>query len=60
MPARDRPENKTVLLPLEPTPEMVSAGASVLYAMDLAFGTEPMFAENVYKAMVKAWGERKQ
>ena len=36
---------------IEITPEMIEAGASVLYRMELAFAWEPFWAEEVYRAM---------
>ena len=36
---------------IEVTPEMVEAGASVLYGMELAFASEEFWAERVYRAM---------
>ena len=39
---------------IEITPEMIEAGASVLYGMELAFATEEVWAERVYIAMVRA------
>lgn len=41
----DRPE-------IEVTPEMIEAGASVLYRMETAFAGEEFWAEEVYRAMV--------
>ena len=34
------------------TPEMIEAGASVLYRMELLFAGEEFWAEEVYRAMV--------
>lgn len=36
------------------TPEMVEAGASVLYRMELMFAPEGFWAKEVYEAMEKA------
>ena len=36
---------------VEITPEMIEAGASVLYRMELAFAGEEFWAEEVYRAM---------
>ncbi len=36
---------------IEVTPEMIEAGASVLYGMELAFAGEEFWAKEVYKAM---------
>ena len=36
---------------IEVTPEMIAAGASVLYKMELAFAGEEFWAEEVYRAM---------
>ena len=33
------------------TPEMIEAGASVLYRMEFAFASEEFWAEEVYRAM---------
>lgn len=42
----DRPTDE-----IEITPEMIAAGASVLYGMELAFATEEFWAAEVYRAM---------
>lgn len=39
---------------IEISREMIEAGASVLYRMELAFATEEFWAKEIYKAMVKA------
>ena len=36
---------------IEITPEMIEAGASVLYRMELAFAGEEFWAEEIYRAM---------
>ena len=36
---------------IEITPEMIEAGASILYGMELAFAREEYWAEEVYRAM---------
>ncbi len=36
---------------VEITPEMIEAGASVLYKMELAFASEEFWAREVYRAM---------
>ncbi len=36
---------------IEITPEMIEAGASVLYRMETAFAREEIWAEEVYRAM---------
>ena len=36
---------------IEITPEMIEAGTSVLYGMELAFASEESWAERVYRAM---------
>lgn len=36
----------------EVTPEMIEAGASVLYGMELDFASEEFWAREVYEAMV--------
>ncbi len=36
---------------IEVTPEMIEAGASVLYGMETAFAGEEFWAEEVYRAM---------
>jgi hypothetical protein len=36
---------------IEITPEMIEAGASVLYRMELAFANEEFYAERIYRAM---------
>ena len=45
----DRPASETD--EIEITPEMIEAGASVLYRMETAFAWEPFWAEEVYRAM---------
>ena len=39
---------------IEITPEMIKAGASVLYRMELAFAREELWAEEVYRAMASS------
>ena len=36
---------------IEVTPEMITAGASVLYRMELDFAREEFWAEEIYRAM---------
>jgi hypothetical protein len=49
MAERDRPDELGA--EIEVTPEMVRAGASVLYGMELTFAGEEFWAKRVYLAM---------
>jgi hypothetical protein len=50
-PERDRSADQLGAPGIEVTPEMIEAGARVLYRMDIGFGSEESFAEQVYVAM---------
>ena len=43
-----------VLVPRDPTTEMIDAGASVLCRMEPAFGSEEFWAKEVLQAMIAA------
>lgn len=54
LPKREPTSNQSGAPRIEVTPEMIEAGAKVLFRMDLAFGSEESFAEQVYVAMETA------